>query len=169
MTAFDLTGEQYHHTVSDVIHLQALVRLLPPAPLIVNIGACFGTSALAMLEADRDTVIFSIDIAECPLEIEHIEQAGQDTTRVIRVLGRSQDVGQHWPGPVDMVFVDGQHDYQAVVADIHAWQSHIKPGGILAFHDYGASICPEVKPAVDSVFGNTEPLLHVETLKAFRL
>lgn len=169
MNAFDLTGEQYHHTVSDVTHLQALVRLLTPAPIIVNIGACFGTSALAMLEADPDAVIFSIDVAECPLEREHIQAAGQDTTRVIRVLGRSQDIGQHWPGQVNMVFVDGQHDYQAVVADIHAWRDKIKAGGILAFHDYGAPICPEVKPAVDSVFGDTEPLLHVETLKAFKL
>lgn len=168
LTAFDLTGEQYHHTVSDVTHLQALARLLSQHPVIINIGACFGTSALAMLEAGPDAVIFSIDVAECPLEREHIQQAGQDTARVIRVLGRSQDVGQHWPGLVDMVFVDGQHDYQAVVDDIHAWLWHIKPGGILAFHDYGAPICPEVKPAVDSVFGNQEPLLYVETLKAFR-
>ncbi len=169
VAALELTGEAYHHTVSDVLSLAALTRPLNNQPVIVNIGACFGTSALALLEAKPEAVIFSIDVAECPLEREHIQQAGLDTTRVIRVLGRSQEIGLYWPQPVDMVFVDGQHDRQAVVDDIHAWRRHVKPGGIIAFHDYGAPICPEVKPAVDSVMGDIEPLLEQGTLKAFML
>lgn len=36
----------------------------------------------------------------------------------------------------DMVFIDGDHSYEAVCADIDAWWPLIKEGGIIAFHDY---------------------------------
>jgi len=78
MKAKDITGEAFHHTVGDVDTLQELVRMLPPNPVIVNIGACFGTSTLAMLEARPDAFIFSIDINICPKEPEHITMAGLD-------------------------------------------------------------------------------------------
>lgn len=36
----------------------------------------------------------------------------------------------------DFVFLDGNHSYDAVVADIAAWWPKVKAGGILAGHDY---------------------------------
>lgn len=37
---------------------------------------------------------------------------------------------------LDFVFIDAGHDYDSVKADILAWQPKIRPGGILAGHDY---------------------------------
>ena len=41
-----------------------------------------------------------------------------------------------WPFEVDMVFIDGDHSYEAVLADICAWSKHIRKGGILCGHDW---------------------------------
>lgn len=169
MNAKDITGEAYHHTVGDVDTLHGLVADLPPRPVIVNIGACFGTSTLAMLEARPDAFIFSIDIAICPKEAEHIRQAGLDEARVVRLLGPSQRVGAYWPWPVDLVFVDGAHDYDAVCLDIEIWRGNVKPGGILAFHDVGKSFLPHVKRAVEDRMGEQEPFLKVESIWAYRM
>jgi len=170
MRAKDITGEDYHHTPGDVDTLHRLAHMLPDNPVIVNIGACFGTSALAMLEARPDAFIFSIDVNVCHKEPEHIKQAGHDTARVVRCQGRSQEIGLYWPvSSVDMVFVDGAHGRQAVVDDLNAWIKTLKPGGILACHDYDKPICPHVKPAVDSVLGGIEPLLRVESIIAYEL
>jgi len=168
MKAKDITGKAFHHTVKDVDTLQALARMLPENPVIVNIGACFGTSTLAMLEARPDAFIFSIDINICPKEPKHIKMAGADRASVIRVLGPSQDAGVYWPQQVDMVFVDGAHGYPEVVRDIRAWSGKIKQGGILAFHDYDKDILPHVKRAIDDEMKGLEPLLQIESIRAYQ-
>lgn len=39
------------------------------------------------------------------------------------------------PDQIDMVFIDANHEYPSVVADIRAWVPLLRPGGILAMHD----------------------------------
>lgn len=169
MNAKDITGEAYHHTAGDVDTLHLLVSDLPPNPVLVNIGACFGTSALAMLEARPDAFIFSIDINACPQEPEHIRKAGLNTGRVVRILGPSQQAGLHWPYKADLVFVDGAHGYDAVCRDIQAWRRHVKPGGFLAFHDYGRALLPHVTRAVDDEMGKVEPLMQHGSILVYQL
>lgn len=48
----------------------------------------------------------------------------------------------------DMVFVDGSHDYQNVLRDSQLALSVLRPGGVIAFHDY-QSCNPEVVQVVD--------------------
>ena len=40
-------------------------------------------------------------------------------------------------GSLDFVFIDADHTYPAVVADIAAWWPKVKPGGWIGGHDYG--------------------------------
>ena len=37
---------------------------------------------------------------------------------------------------LDFVYIDGNHDFLNVTLDIHHWLKKVKPGGILAGHDY---------------------------------
>ena len=40
------------------------------------------------------------------------------------------------PGELDFVYIDAAHEYDAVRADIDAWHSRVRPGGLLCGHDY---------------------------------
>lgn len=53
---------------------------------------------------------------------------------------------------VDMVFIDGAHDYEQVVADIEAWLP--KTRKLICGHDYSHEGFGGVKKAVDEIFGN---------------
>jgi len=52
------------------------------------------------------------------------------------------------------VFIDANHLYEGISADIRAWRPKIKPGGILAGHDYRVKAWPDVARAVDEAFGS---------------
>ena len=50
---------------------------------------------------------------------------------------------------VDFIYIDGDHSYEAVKADLEAWLPKMRPGGFLSGHDYFASRQPHVVRAVD--------------------
>jgi predicted O-methyltransferase YrrM len=56
---------------------------------------------------------------------------------------------------LDFVYIDADHAYASVVADINDWKSKVKPGGYIAGHD---SYMPEVLKAVMDCLG--EPLQY---------
>ena len=48
----------------------------------------------------------------------------------------SQDTARGWDaGPVDLVFVDGDHLEEGVRQDWELWHEHVRPGGWMLFHD----------------------------------
>lgn len=134
-------------TVAEVNYLKSIVKSLPQNPTIVNIGAERGVSTIAMLETRPDAFIFSVDIGECDGERKNAERAGMDLRRIVRVLGRSQEIGRYWPYVVDMVFIDGDHRYEGVKGDIAIWKDVVVSGGVLAFHDYFEGEPPAHNPS----------------------
>ena len=60
---------------------------------------------------------------------------------------------------LDFVFIDASHEYEDVKNDIRAWLPKIKPGGVLAGHDYyvdGHDYFPGVKKAVNETLACVE-------------
>ncbi len=53
------------------------------------------------------------------------------------IKGFSMDVVKSFPDNYfDFVYIDGNHEYQHVVDDITQWTKKVRPGGIVAGHDY---------------------------------
>lgn len=54
-------------------------------------------------------------------------------------------------GTADIVFIDGDHSYEAVKEDIAAWLNRVRPGGYIGGHDWGERF-PGVRQAVRGAF-----------------
>jgi hypothetical protein len=66
---------------------------------------------------------------------------------------------------LDFAFIDGNHRYEHVRADLHAWWPKIRAGGLLSGHDYG--VCRDatgqwgVRCAVDEFSANVRRAVQV--------
>ena len=129
---------------------------------LLEVGSYCGKSAVYLGEAarERETVLYSVDHHRGSLENQPgqewhdprlidprtgsldtlpffrrtIRAAGLDQV-VVGIVGESATVGQRWGTPLGLVFIDADHDEEAVRADYEMWSHHIVSGGILAIHD----------------------------------
>lgn len=81
---------------------------------------------------------FLDNVARLSLDLRHIR------------ANSTEAVKQFADQSLDFVFIDADHRFEAVSADICAWLPKVKRGGILAGHDYGQEY-PGVADAVNQL------------------
>jgi predicted O-methyltransferase YrrM len=59
------------------------------------------------------------------------------------------DAAATWSQPIDYLYVDADHSYDAVRADLEAWVPHVRAGGLMLGDDYGHRLFPGVRQAWD--------------------
>jgi len=52
-------------------------------------------------------------------------------------IATSDDAAREWTDPIDLLYVDGWHAYDAVRSDARNWASRLSDTGIVCFDDYG--------------------------------
>lgn len=64
----------------------------------------------------------------------NVRQAGVDN-RVVPLVMTSVSALNQWTMPIGLLWIDGDHSYEAVAQDYYGWLPHVVDGGIIAFHD----------------------------------
>ncbi len=52
-------------------------------------------------------------------------------------VGTSEEAVKNWEGPVRLLFIDGDHSFEAAKLDFDSWTPFVPPGGIVTMHDVG--------------------------------
>lgn len=133
---------------------------LPDNGIFIELGTFLGKSASyfaqKIKEGNKEVTFATIDnftampdswigVAKYQMEIQGLTQR-QVLEQNLKDLKLNKYVGiidndtveasKEYPnGLIDAVFIDADHSYEAVKADIEAWLPKIKPGGIIAGHD----------------------------------
>ena len=117
-------------------------RCARDARLVVQIGIAEGGSAWhARQTVDPEGTLCLIDTYPKVLGMNLSRQiAGRlvesvDRGRVEWIRARSDEAVKGWDRPIDFLFIDGDHAYGAVKRDWDDWNVHVKPDGVIAFHD----------------------------------
>jgi predicted O-methyltransferase YrrM len=142
----------------DMLYLALLAKALA-AKTIFEIGTLHGYTALQFaLNTLPDTVVYTLDLppdasitpalTTTAVDEAHVVAHG----RTVDYLYTSHPAGQKvrqlygdsarfdfspYHGQVDLYFIDGAHSYEYVRSDTLQALSCVRPGGVIAWHDYG--------------------------------
>lgn len=102
---------------------------------IVEIGRFDGGSTFLLGCANRRVAIHSIDNA--PRDDDRLKGLFSEHGIGGNVLLLVGDSRERRPeiGPVDLLFIDGDHGYDGCAADIAAWEPAVASRGLIVFHD----------------------------------
>jgi hypothetical protein len=134
----------------------------------VEIGAYAGGSSCLMLQR-LNTTIVSIDLGE-PIPkgvvfenvinyknnnnyykyIQGNSQIIETKNEVIGALNNSRVLG--YSNKIDLLFIDGDHSFDGVIADFNMYSDLVAIGGYIVFDDYYDDVhSPDVKKALDEI------------------
>jgi predicted O-methyltransferase YrrM len=100
----------------------------------VDIGTLGGQSAITMASAVEDIEVHTIDPICNPVIAQQIEKMGLKE-KIHYYQMDSKEFSVECPEVINICFIDGQHNYPGVKADIENVGVRIRPGGYILFHD----------------------------------
>jgi predicted O-methyltransferase YrrM len=142
-------------TLAERSALAVFAERVPAGGLIVEIGGLYGgTTGILALANPKARIIVIDNFSWQPPENEKIPTAAalvKEMTRIgvtnVDVIdGDSASIGAHWKESIDLLFIDGQHSYDVVKADLRNFAPH---ACIMACHDYAKGYMKGVRLAVD--------------------
>jgi predicted O-methyltransferase YrrM len=117
---------------------------------IVEIGSYLGASACCFAAAINNTgsTVYCIDTWSNDSMTEgnwDTWRSFRDNTRkysssIVPLRGWSTDMAKHlarYTKTIDLLFIDGAHDYDAVKADWDSYKAFLDIGSVVVFHDIG--------------------------------
>lgn len=161
-----------------IASLNIICNCLKEKSNMVEIGVLCGNSTLIFNDTKKFKNIYCIDpwisgydSNDCNsfIDMDVVEKEFDKNTshisHIIKIKDTSINANLNWDKNIllDLVYIDGCHIYESVKEDISIWMKYIKPGGIIAGHDYGKhenwTEFPGVKKAVDEIFGTPDMIL----------
>ncbi len=136
----DIPGNMSDKTTYKIYDM--VVDHFPSGSKFVELGCCYGQSTIYLAQQiqreEKDITIHAVDIWETvPLETfeKNIKEAKVD--KIVKPLQRdSRKAAKEFrDGTIDFVFVDADHTYPFVHADIKNWLPKLKDTGWMAGHD----------------------------------
>ena len=96
--------------------------------------------------------------------LANIRQAGV-TDLVEPIRDTSQNTARRWNQPIRLLWIDGSHVYEDVLADLEGFARHVIPGGHVALHDTRGRGFPGVRKAMLDYFGRHREFNRIAALR----
>lgn len=146
--------------------LECLSMWASQCQTIVEVGSWKGRSTYALCKGTAGGVTAVDTFRGTPGEPEHVQKVAAAGGSTLGEFERNTEGCENlsvWEtgsvqaalhcGSVDMVFIDGGHSYEQVLADLKAWLPKVKHKGLICGHDFDH---PRVAKAVREVLGEVE-------------
>lgn len=141
-----IVGIEGYISLEEGLFLYSLANTLKKSAVIVEIGSWKGLSAVWLASGLRDgmagrviAVDHGIGDPEAGLQetaeifSENIKKANV-SEMITPIFKKSEEAISGWSSPINMLFIDGSHDYESVRRDF-LWEKYLADGGWLVMHD----------------------------------
>lgn len=161
----------YNISLQELLVICAITKLQRPDS-VFEFGTFDGRTTLHLaMNAPTNAKVYTLDIqAGCfefggdarylaPIRVGQCFLDSPYQSRIEAITGDSRgiDLASH-SGAIDLVFVDADHSYRAVLSDSRIAFEMVRPGGVVLWHDY--LMIEDVTRALIEI-GKTRPLVHI--------
>jgi predicted O-methyltransferase YrrM len=123
-----------------------------PGGVIVEVGSLYGGSSAILALGAPDSTIYSHDdfswsplTQASPAQVrENLYPLGIKNVEIIE--GDSRVTAASWDKPIDLLWIDGGHSYEFVMADLRNLGNKAQ---VIAIHDFVNPAHPDVRRAVE--------------------
>lgn len=142
------------------VHRQSFVNLVRKRGWTrgVELGVDKGILFRMLLQGVPELTLTGVDLFPDLYRSRRVFDLADEHPGRARILSMSTDAAADLvpDDSQDFVFIDADHSYEAVAADIARWRPKVREGGWLGGHDYDARRFPGVVKAVREVFADPE-------------
>ena len=133
-------------TGDELFKLYNLANSLKSKSVGIEIGSYIGASTLMIAKGlNNESILYCIDtwendaMSEGKWDTLAVFKKNTETIaqKIILVKLKSLEASINFSDKIDFIFIDGDHSYEGVKADVNAWFPKLKSGGIIAMHDIG--------------------------------
>lgn len=131
--------------------------MLPLSPKVgAEIGVFYADNAIALLQVFPDLFLYLVDPYTAwdvtdPMRHVPLSEVRREAVRRLSPFDSRIELSEKpINAPLDFIFIDGSHTFDAVTHDITFALANVRTGGLISGHDYSF---PAVKAAVDSLLG----------------
>ena len=144
--------------------MKEYVEKLKPGEIYLEIGTDEGKSFRVVHEyAKKGVIKIAIDIHD---PVPHAVSVGRapfmEQEGIVGinktgfyVHGDADEFVKVWAKPIQLLMIDGHHDYDSVKKNTLLWERFVSKGGTILFHDYDH---PETKRWLDEHYGDNKEL-----------
>ena len=139
---------------SDLESIFELATTLPEDSNILEIGCFLGSTTCTLKEALPNSILHCVDIWQdekhskyllgkdrhfVNKEITSNKYMWHQNTKHLQNIFTYQTSSLQYQSDIkfDLIFLDGNHQYENVISELVKFKQYLKPNGILAGHDYG--------------------------------
>lgn len=145
--------------------LNRLIADLPQGENMLEVGCYAGESTILFCQSNKYKTIYAVDPWErtdkqpqkMADDMDWAEWSFDQRAKgfdVVKLKGVLNEFTHIIP-PLDLVYIDADHGYEAVKSDILLSLKLVKPNGIISGHDYNLE---GVKKAVNEILGTPDSL-----------
>ena len=117
--------------------LAEFANSVPDNGTIVEIGTALGGTTTIFNNATigRGIKIYTVDTIPFQRAYDNLKNTG------VTIINKpSVEYAHKWKQevnrPIDLLYIDGDHNFQSVFDDFHSWIPFMEPKGTIVFHDY---------------------------------